>query len=277
MTDNTLSPICGSAVGLLLAAVIFPIAFGSVGAQSGAASASMMPATQTTVGEARKSLAESFKYRRYFRGLTDAKISRQRAAFTATWFYPDNAQPKEWVYRFADFPSDMVVVRGSLDLSKGYIAKARRSDGRGNHWDAHFWHEAHARMYIAAMATLKEAALAPSTEAADFAAFTAEAQLWLLATPKPPMSDAARTFKVVAEDAYGRKDFSAALDAYKDALNQHPMWPEGHFNAALLAAEAEDFEAAAMHMRRYLVLAPDATDAAAAKDKLLLWEHRARQ
>jgi tetratricopeptide (TPR) repeat protein len=81
----------------------------------------------------------------------------------------------------------------------------------------------------------------------------------------------------LAEDAFKRKDFVAALDAYVEALGMHPMWPEGHYNAALLAAELKDYELAARHMRRYLALAPDAKDASAAKDKYLLWQHKAKQ
>lgn len=44
-----------------------------------------------------------------------------------------------------------------------------------------------------------------------------------------------------------------------------------------LAAEVEDYELAALHMRRYLMLAPEAKDASAAKDKLLLWQHKAKE
>jgi tetratricopeptide (TPR) repeat protein len=91
------------------------------------------------------------------------------------------------------------------------------------------------------------------------------------------MSDEARGYKLLAEDALKRKDFSAALEAYRTALTKDPMWPEGQYNAALLAAEAEDYELAANYMRRYLVLAPDAKDAASARDNLLVWQLKAKQ
>ena len=114
------------------------------------------------------------------------------------------------------------------------------------------------------------------SEEPDFAAFSAEAQIWIAATSKPEMSDDARTQKVMAEDAFKQKDFPGALTHYLAALNKHSMWPEGHYNAAMLAAEAEDYELAAHHMRRYLVLAPDAKDAQASKDKFLLWQQKAK-
>lgn len=50
-----------------------------------------------------------------------------------------------------------------------------------------------------------------------------------------------------------------------------------HHTPKPLAAEAGDCELAAQHMRRYLVLAPDAKDVVAAKDKFLLWQHKAKE
>lgn len=129
-----------------------------------------------------------------------------------------------------------------------------------------------------AMRSLEEAACAPdANEIADFDAFQAGVKAWQAKNPKPEMSDDARTFRVMAEDAFKRKEYTAALDNFCIALDRFPMWPEGQYNAALLAGEAEDYELAAKHMRRYLVLAPDATDSAVAKDKLLLWQHKASE
>lgn len=114
-------------------------------------------------------------------------------------------------------------------------------------------------------------------EEADFAEFTANAKIWLAANPKPEMTNDARAYRVLAEDAFEQKDFPAALDAYCIALEKYPMWQKGQYNAAIMASYAQDYELAAHHMRRYLVLAPDAKDAAAAKDKLLLWQLKAKQ
>ena len=130
---------------------------------------------------------------------------------------------------------------------------------------------------VDALLITRAAASVSATEEPDFAAFTAEAAAWRMKTPRPAMSDEALTYKLVAEDAFKRKDFPGALKAYGDALERHPMWPDGHYNAALLAGEAEDYELAASHMRRYLALAPDAKDAARAREKLLLWQHKASQ
>jgi tetratricopeptide (TPR) repeat protein len=137
--------------------------------------------------------------------------------------------------------------------------------------------ESAARRFVDGLLTLKNAASVPDNEESDFATFSAAATTWLAADPKPPMSDDARASKAMAEDEFKRKEFGSALDAYLEALGKHPMWPEGHYNAALLAGEIEDYEVAAKHMRRYLALAPDAKDASAAKDKYLLWQRKAKQ
>ena len=139
---------------------------------------------------------------------------------------------------------------------------------------AYFPNAHEAMMFVDAVLRLKEVEF---TEEADFDAFTANAKTWLEAKSKPEMSDDARAYNALAEDAYKRKDLTAALDAYCNALDRYPMWPEGNFNAALLAAEAEDYGLAAQLMRRYLVLAPDAKDAAAAKEQFLLWQLKAKQ
>jgi hypothetical protein len=45
----------------------------------------------------------------------------------------------------------------------------------------------------------------------------------------------------------------------------------------LIYAEQQDYFDAAFYMKHYLILLPDATDAQAAKEKLLLWEAKAEE
>jgi hypothetical protein len=49
------------------------------------------------------------------------------------------------------------------------------------------------------------------------------------------------------------------------------MWPEGHFNAAVIYGELRD-EKAVWHMRDYLELVPNAPDAQAASDQIIIWQ-----
>jgi tetratricopeptide (TPR) repeat protein len=95
------------------------------------------------------------------------------------------------------------------------------------------------------------------------------------AAVKPQMPEAARRFKAQAEDAVREKKFDDAADLYEQSLNIAPLWPEGHFNRALVLGENGDYETAAREMKRYLVLVPNASNARAAQDKIYVWERKA--
>ena len=93
--------------------------------------------------------------------------------------------------------------------------------------------------------------------------------------PKPPVSDEVTKKRLLAEDAVQEKSFAAAEDYYKAGITIDPTWAPGWYNAALISAELKDYAAAALDMKHYLILLPDAPDAAAVKEKLLLWEAKA--
>jgi regulator of sirC expression with transglutaminase-like and TPR domain len=59
-------------------------------------------------------------------------------------------------------------------------------------------------------------------------------------------------------------------------LALYPTWPEGHFNAALIAAELGNYTDAAEHMQAYLELLPNAPDAQSARDQVDLWQLKAK-
>ncbi len=261
MKDKPLTSICNRPLRLFLVATFLSI-------MSGCSSVERVdaPRTQMTVLQAGQMLRESLSHLWSRNNVREVKFNRHRVTFRYELpndeFYGSSAgQTRDQSVSFAEVNN--LSVDGIDVLSNG-------------HFMLRFDTKYAALKFVDALLTLQEAGLAPDPEEADFTAFTIEAKAWLVVTPKPEMSDEARTYKLSAEDAFKRKDFAAALKAYCDALIKFPMWPEGHYNAAVLAAEAEDFELAAQHMRRYLVLAPDAKDAAAAKDKLLLWQHKAK-
>jgi tetratricopeptide (TPR) repeat protein len=140
---------------------------------------------------------------------------------------------------------------------------------------AMFTSESAAGAFADSLLTLRMKSLASDIEATSLTSFIAKSKGWLATPDRPPMPDDARSFKLLAEEAFQRKDFAAALNAYGRALEKFPLWPEGHYNAALLAAEGENYDLAAHHMRRYLILSPNAKDASVARDKLLLWQLKA--
>ncbi len=124
--------------------------------------------------------------------------------------------------------------------------------------------------------TLAEAAAVAAAEAAKgLADFQKKAAAWRAMNPKPPVSDEVTKKRLLAEDAVQEKSFAAAEDYYKAGITIDPTWAPGWYNAALISAELKDYAAAALDMKHYLILLPDAPDAAAVKEKLLLWEAKA--
>jgi hypothetical protein len=55
------------------------------------------------------------------------------------------------------------------------------------------------------------------------------------------------------------------------------MWPQGWFNAAVVAASLGYYADAAEHMQSYLELMPDAPDAQSARDQIAMWQYKAKQ
>ncbi len=81
---------------------------------------------------------------------------------------------------------------------------------------------------------------------------------------------------MLAENAVKERQFDAAVEEYEAGLEIDPVWPEGHFNAALLSAELGYFAEAIRHMRCYLELLPEAPDAASVRDQIVIWESKAK-
>jgi tetratricopeptide (TPR) repeat protein len=114
-----------------------------------------------------------------------------------------------------------------------------------------------------------------SAEQENEITFQSALRAYQTAKVKPQLSEDVRRFKVQAEGAVRDKDFSGAVDLYDQALKIAPWWPEGHFNRALVLGETKEFETAIIEMKRYLVLAPNASNARAAQDKIYDWERKA--
>jgi tetratricopeptide (TPR) repeat protein len=117
-------------------------------------------------------------------------------------------------------------------------------------------------------------ATAQAREAADEATFMEKAAEWRAMTTKPPMPEEARVHKVLAENAVEEKNAPKAIKEFEAALAIYPTWPIGQFNLAMLYGEGGDYTDAVQHMQDYLILAPDAPDAQAAKDKIIIWQDK---
>lgn len=115
-----------------------------------------------------------------------------------------------------------------------------------------------------------------SDDAPMFAQFQEQARAWRERPVRPALPEAVRRLNVLAEDAIQHKNFEEAIDYYEQGLTVTPLWPEGQFNVALLYGELQIYGQAALHTKRYLELSPNAPDAQAARDKMIVWEERAK-
>ena len=117
----------------------------------------------------------------------------------------------------------------------------------------------------------------PEKEAADFEEFKARARSWRDLSIKPQLSDEALRENVLAEEAIRQKDLEAVISHYQAALKWTPLWPQGHFNVAMVDGEFGDYFDAVRHMRRFLELVPEDADAKVARNKVIVWEDKAHQ
>lgn len=102
--------------------------------------------------------------------------------------------------------------------------------------------------------------------------FGRQAGAWRALPEPPPMPEAVRQYKVAAEAAVREKQWQEAIRQYRKALALDPLWPQGHFNQALLFAEVRMYESAGIAMQKYLLLVPDAANARQAQDKIYEWK-----
>jgi hypothetical protein len=107
--------------------------------------------------------------------------------------------------------------------------------------------------------------------------FTERAAAWRALATKPPIPDEVRVQRMMAEDAFKANKPDDALHYYETGVQLYPTWPEGNFNAALIAGDLGYYDAAIEHMQAYLELVPDAADAQAARDKILIWQTKAKE
>jgi hypothetical protein len=106
--------------------------------------------------------------------------------------------------------------------------------------------------------------------------FGPTAQAWRDGARPAPSADWDR-FRILAENALSEKNLYKAIEYFEGGLKARPAWPEGYFNAALLYEGFGEWYTAANRMEHYLALEPNAPDAQAAREKIIIWMEKAKQ
>lgn len=86
------------------------------------------------------------------------------------------------------------------------------------------------------------------------------------------LPEEARKFALRGDVLIKEGSFAEALAEYRAALRIAPLNPQLHFNMALIHGQLKAYRAAIRSMTTYLELAPDASNARAAKDEIYKWE-----
>ena len=130
-----------------------------------------------------------------------------------------------------------------------------------------------AAQFASALNSLHIYALRPTPPEDDF---HKQALAWRALATKPALPDAVRVRRMMAEDAIKNKKPEDALRYYEQGIESYPMWPQGWFNAAVVAGELGRYDDAVEYMQNYLELVPDAKDAQTARDQMEMWKIRAQ-
>ncbi len=117
----------------------------------------------------------------------------------------------------------------------------------------------------------------PQDYAGALADFQRKTAPWRALPAKPEISEDAYRNRLLAEDALKNHDLNGAALYYEAGIASDPTWAQGWYNVALVYAELKNFIDASDCMKHYVVLMPDAPDARAAKDNIILWEAKAPQ
>jgi tetratricopeptide (TPR) repeat protein len=107
--------------------------------------------------------------------------------------------------------------------------------------------------------------------------FAQAAVEWRDAATKPEIPEAVRQQQLLAENALKEEKPGKALYHYERGIEVYPVWFEGRYNAALIAAEQGYYSEAVEHMQAFLELAPNSPEAPGARDQIVIWKDKAME
>jgi tetratricopeptide (TPR) repeat protein len=107
--------------------------------------------------------------------------------------------------------------------------------------------------------------------------FAKAAVEWRDTEPKPALPEEVRAQQLLAENALKEENSGKALYHYERGVELYPVWFEGRYNAALIAAELNYYSEAVEHMQAFLELAPNSPEAPGARDQIVIWKDKAME
>jgi len=106
----------------------------------------------------------------------------------------------------------------------------------------------------------------------DFARFEVVAAEYRALKVKPAVPEEQRKYVVQANSMTQMKNYPEAIKLYDQAIAAYQTNPVVYYNQSLLFAQIKQYESAINRMKKYLMLAPNASDARSAQDKIYEWE-----
>ncbi len=209
-------------------------------------------------------------------GYEDNSFDITRSAITSQGMELDLGRGKSWGSRAGTLRKYSISWRDIGDLAVRPKGGSRSDEVVLPRLTIRFDAARDARAFADALFVLSQRHV-PRAVGMDDREFEAMVAKYRGAGAKPEFPESARRYRVQAEAAVRDKEFDEAADFYAEALNLAPWWPEGRFNRALILGELKEYAEAAVEMKRYLALVPEAGNARAAQDKIYEWEGRVKR
>jgi hypothetical protein len=149
-------------------------------------------------------------------------------------------------------------------------------DGHTYYWLWSGWSQADAQQIADALRVLVLDARRDVDQsfATRYQDFLQTCQPWLGSKTPAPLPEEARQHQVLAEDAASRDDLDKAMDEYAAAFKIAPCWAQGRYQDAMIEGQTQWYLVAVDDMKKYLQLVPDAPNAQALRDQILVWNGR---
>ena len=156
------------------------------------------------------------------------------------------------------------------------IAYSNFQDGHDYFWLWSGWSQTDAQQIADALRVLVLAARqhVDGMLAQRYQKFLGLCGIYMDSKTTAPVPEEARQHQLLSQDAASRNDRDRALDESDKAVDTAPCWAQARYQAAQLEAQVGYYPVAVQDMKKYLLLYPDAPNAQAARDQILVWNGR---